>query len=130
MPCAGITALFLCVSVVGYWAYGSAVSSFLLDMSSHPKWLVITCNIMVRGAVHVQADACCFATLSRHGETCGSGSLRQPAPCPGNGGGGRRPAQAALILCRSLTLTSCSGSPPLQIVIQLLVGEQASSHCP
>ncbi|PRW57761.1 GABA transporter 1 [Chlorella sorokiniana] len=43
----GITALFLCVSIVGYWAYGSSVGSFLLAMSSHPKWLVITCNIMI-----------------------------------------------------------------------------------
>ena len=44
---AGITTLFLCVAVVGYWAYGNAVGGFLLAMSSHPSWLLMLCNLMV-----------------------------------------------------------------------------------
>ncbi|PRW58780.1 GABA transporter 1-like [Chlorella sorokiniana] len=41
-----VSTIYIIVSVVGFWAYGNVVSGFLLDMMSHPAWLLTIAYIM------------------------------------------------------------------------------------
>lgn len=56
------SAIYLVVSVVGYWAYGNVVSGFLLDMFDHPKVCAMQCGrcdtVCRRSAGRAAAQAC------------------------------------------------------------------------